>query len=71
MSFVVKSGLSSPKENMSFMWLVTNHFYGWVRVYKPTSLMDAISMTRDMIDAVRRTLAFVPTRPIVPLGTTP
>jgi len=41
---------------------------GWVRAYKPTSLLNDISRTWYMIDAVPKTWAFTPIRPMAPQG---
>lgn len=53
---------------MLFMEGLFETLHGWVRAYKPTSLQDAIFKTWDMIDAVPKNWAFVPTRPTAPQG---
>lgn len=53
---------------MLFMEGLAEPLRGWVRAYKPISLTDVISRTRDMIEAVPKTRAFAPTRPTAPQG---
>lgn len=50
---------------MLFVEGLSDTLHGWVRAYNPTSLMDVISKTRDMIDIVPMTKAPIPTRLLV------
>lgn len=61
--------ISEARLIMLFVEGLTEPLYGWVRAYKCTSLHDAISRTRDMIDAVPKNQAFVPARPTAHQGT--
>lgn len=63
---MIVSDILESKLIMLFIEELAEPLHGWVRAYWHVSLQDSINWTRDMLNAVLKTRAPVPSKPTFP-----